>query len=105
MGSSGEYGQGQGTLTKAAGLVTDAKADFNGLSSKLSNQISGVQGKWGGQGASSFMNLHRAWTEKQNTIVKALDDFSESLTLTERENVQNDEQQSSNMANIMHKLS
>ncbi|CAN5289430.1 hypothetical protein BH09ACT12_BH09ACT12_05270 [soil metagenome] len=104
MASSGEYGQGQGTLTKAAGLVTEAKADFNSLSAKLSNQISSVESKWGGQGATAFFTLHRTWTEKQRIIVKALDDFADSLTLTERDNVSNDEQQASNMSNLMNKL-
>lgn len=104
MSNAGEYGQGQGTLTKAAGLVTDAKADFTSLSSKLSSQISSVQGKWGGQGASAFFVLHQTWSDKQRIIVKALDDFADSLSMTERENVSNDEQQASNMNNLMNKL-
>ncbi len=104
MSTSGEYGQGQGTLTKAAGMVADAKTDFNALSSKLSGQISSMQSQWGGQGATAFFTLHNTWTQKQNDIVKALDDFADSLTMTERDNVNNDEQQASNMKNLLNKL-
>lgn len=104
MSNTGDYGQGQGTLTKAAALVAEAKLDFNALSAKLSGQISQVQTKWGGQGATAFFTLHHTWTQKQNDIVKALDDFADSLTLTERDNVANDEQQASNMQNLLNKL-
>jgi len=104
MFEAGEYGQATGALTKAAGLVTDAKADFIGLSNKLSGEINQMQGKWAGQGGSAFFVLHQTWNEKQRTIVNALDEFAESLTLTERDNVSNDEQQMSNMNNLLNKL-
>ena len=65
MSNAPEYGQGQGTLTRAAGLVSDARADFTSLSAKLSDQIAAVQGKWGGQGATAFFTLHQTWSEKQ----------------------------------------
>ena len=79
MSNAPEFGQGEGTLSRAAGLVTDARADFNKIADKLSGQIAGVQGKWGGQGASAFFILHTAWNEKQKVIVDALDEFSASL--------------------------
>ena len=84
MSNAPEFGQGEGTLSKAAGLVTDARADFNQIADKLSGQIAGVQGKWGGQGASAFFTLHTAWNEKQKVIVDALDEFSASLHSTEK---------------------
>lgn len=104
MSGTNEYGAGEGTLTKAAGLVSQAKLDFNGLSNKLSGEISQMQSKWGGQGATAFFTLHSTWIQKQNDIVKALDDFAESLTLTDRDNVANDEAQASNMQNLLNKL-
>lgn len=105
MSNAPEYGQGEGTLTRAAGLVSDARADFTSLSAKLTDQISAVQGKWGGQGASAFFVLHQTWTEKQKTIVGALDEFANSLTLTEKDNVSTDDTQSAGFGRLSSRLS
>ncbi len=95
-----EFGQGEGTLTRAAGLVTDARSEFTTIASKLTDQISAVQGQWGGAGAQAFFVLHQAWTEKQQTIVSALDEFASSLGVTERDNVSTDESQGSNFSRL-----
>lgn len=104
MSTTGDYGHARGTLTQAAGLVSEARADFTALSSRLSAQISQMQTRWGGDGATAFFALHRAWAERQRTIVAALDGFAESLTLTERANVANDERQASAMTALLHRL-
>jgi len=96
MSQAAEMGQGEGTLSKAAGMVVDAKADFDRLSSQLSGQIMGLQGKWAGAGGTAFFSLHQAWTDKQNTIVNALNEFEASLRSTERDNVSTDQSQSDN---------
>ena len=103
--SNPEYGQGEGTLTRAAGLVSDARADFTTISSRLTDQIAGVQSKWGGQGASAFFVLHQTWTEKQTTIVSALDEFAQSLTTTEQTNVTNDDEQGASYNRLAGRLS
>jgi ESAT-6 family protein len=94
--SAPEMGQGEKTLTRAAGMVADAKKDFDGFSRKLDGQIAGLQGKWAGAGGSAFFQLHQAWTEKQNVITNALNEFEASLQSTERDNVNTDEAQSAN---------
>jgi WXG100 family type VII secretion target len=99
-----EMGQGERTLTRAAGLVADAKADFDGLSKALEGQIHGLQGRWAGAGGSAFFALHQAWTEKQRVITSALNEFEASLTSTERDNMSTDETQSSNFNNYAAKL-
>ena len=91
-----EMGQGERTLTRAAGLVADARQDFEGLSKALEGQIAGLQGKWAGAGGTAFFSLHQAWTEKQRVITNALNDFEASLTSTEKDNLNTDETQSSN---------
>lgn len=91
-----EMGQGEGTLSKAAGMVAEAKRDFDGLSKKLEGQIASLQGKWAGQGGQAFFQLHAAWTEKQRIVVGALDEFEQSLQTTERDNMSTDEAQSAN---------
>jgi WXG100 family type VII secretion target len=87
-------GQGERTLTRAAGLVAAAQQDFDALSSNLSSRIQGLQGRWIGAGGSAFFALHQAWTEKQGVITAALHDFEASLTSTERDNMSTDESQS-----------
>lgn len=94
--SANEMGQGEGTLSKAAVLVADAKKDFDGFSSKLDGQISGLRGKWGGAGAQAFFMLHTAWTEKQKVITNALNEFESSLQVTEKDNINTDDAQSAN---------
>ena len=89
-----EMGQGEKTLTRAAALVADAKTDFDGFSRRLDAQIAGLQGRWVGTGATAFFALHRAWTEKQDVITRALNEFEASLVTTERDNVATDDAQS-----------
>lgn len=91
-----EMGQGERTLTRAAGLVGQAKQDFDALSKALDGQIAGLQGKWAGAGGTAFFTLHQAWTEKQAVITKALNEFVSSLTSTERDNFNTDDTQSAN---------
>lgn len=104
MSGAAEMGQGEGTLTKAAGLVSTAKQDFDSLSSNLSGQIAGIQGKWAGAGGSAFFALHQAWTEKQKVITNALNDFEASLTSTEKDNMNTDATQSSNFSKMAGRL-
>ncbi len=88
-----EFGQGEGTLSRAAGLVAEARQDFDRLSTRLDSQIAAVRGKWGGQGAQAFFILQRSWSEKQRTVVGALDGFDLALRRTERDNVRTDDAQ------------
>lgn len=74
---------GEGVLNQAAGLVTDAKADFDRLAANLNTQLLGAQSRWQGQGGSRFFQLAQAWDEKQRTIVGALDRFHTELTGTQ----------------------
>lgn len=101
---SAEYGQGEQALSRAATLVADAKRDFDRLAGQLDDQISGLRGRWVGQGATSFFGLHQAWTEKQNTIVRALDEFEASLRTTERDNTTTDDTQSANYTRTAGRL-
>ena len=66
--------------------------------------IQGMMAGWGGQGATAFNNLMIAWNEKQETILKALDQLSASMVETERDNVATDEGQSAAAANLQGRL-
>ena len=102
--SNADYGQGEKTLSKAAGMVQAAKADFDKLSKNLDGQIQGLQGKWVGSGGQAFFALHQAWTEKQRTIVNALNEFEQSLQSTEKDNTSTDDSQSANMSKLSGRL-
>ncbi|MCW2765203.1 MAG: hypothetical protein JWO11_1162 [Nocardioides sp.] len=102
--SAPEMGQGEKTLSQAAGLVADAKQDFDGFSNNLDGQIAGLRTKWAGAGAQAFFVLHQAWTEKQAAILGALNEFEASLLSTEKDNVTTDDAQSSNYARYAGRL-
>ncbi|GAA3820454.1 WXG100 family type VII secretion target [Nocardioides panacisoli] len=104
MSNSPEFGQGEGVLSRAAGMVADARTDFNSYSNTLTNQIAGVHGKWGGAGATAFFTLHQAWTEKHKVIVDALNEFEDSLQVTERDNTATDDTQRSSYTNLQGRL-
>jgi len=102
--SSVEMGQGEGTLSKGAALVAGAKVDLDRINSKLDGQIQGLRGRWIGSGGTAFFTLHRAWTERQQTIVRTLNDFESALVSTERDNVSTDEAQSAGYARTTSRL-
>jgi WXG100 family type VII secretion target len=99
-----EMGQGAGALSRAAGLVAEARADFTAMSSTLSAQISGLQGRWVGAGAASFMTLHQTWSEQQAKIVQALEEFDSALRATEQRNMSTDEDQAAKYSNLTSRL-
>ncbi len=102
--SQGNYGQGEGTLSRAAGMVSDAHNDFTTLAGRLTDQLSALQGKWVGEGGRAFFTLHQTWSEKQRTIVNALNDFESSLRSTETLNVNTDQESGGGMTHIASRL-
>ena len=80
-------------LTRAAGLVATAKVDFDRRAAALNDQIGGMALRWQGQGGAAFQNLQRAWQEKQTTITSALNDFEQSLLVTDRDFTATDDSQ------------
>jgi WXG100 family type VII secretion target len=97
-------GQGEGTLSKGAAMVGEARADLDSIGTRLESQIQGLHGLWLGDGGTAFFALHRTWTEKQRVIVRALEELEGALTSTERDNVSTDEAQSANYARITSRL-
>lgn len=106
MSQTGSAGlsQTEQALRRAAEEVAAARADVTKLSADLSGQIQGMGARWGGQGASAFHTLHTAWQEKQSKIVGALDQFAESLVLTDKDNVSTDQSQADSAANLTSRL-
>lgn len=102
--SATEMGQGEGTLARGAALVAEARVDLVGISSRLDGQIQGLRGRWQGSAGRAFFTLHEAWTEKQRTIVGALDGFESALTATERDNLATDQAQSAGYARTTSRL-
>lgn len=98
------YGQTEKALSKGAGYVDQARGDVKNKCGVLSSNIQSMMAGWGGQGATAFNNLMIAWNEKQETILKALDQLSASMAETERDNVVTDEGQSAAAANLQGRL-
>ena len=98
------YGQTEKALSKAADFVDQARGDVKGKCGVLSGRVQEMMGGWGGQGATSFNNLMVAWQEKQETILKALDQLSAAMVETEKDNVSTDESQSAAHANLQSRL-
>ncbi|WP_110240566.1 WXG100 family type VII secretion target [Nocardioides gilvus] len=93
-----------GVLDQAATTVEEARVDVTRLSAELGAQIQGLGGRWSGEGARAFTQLHVAWQDKQRRIVAALDDFAASLTHTERDNRSTDLSRSDSAIALAHRL-
>lgn len=104
MSPAAQMGQGQGALSSAAALVTDAKHDFDRLDRLLIDHIDSARAQWAGHGGSAFVALGRAWSEKQRVIVGALDGFAASLRDVERDNSATDDAQSTAYARVQQRL-
>ena len=104
MSTAHEMGQGQGTLSAAAVLVAEARQDFGRLDRELTEHLAQARSLWAGQGGSGFQALGLAWSERQRTIVAALDRFEDALRSTERDNTTTDEAQSAAFVQTRHRL-
>ncbi len=99
-----QMGQGANTLSRAAGLVADARSDLDSLGSRLDGQITGMAGQWVGAGGGAFQSLQAAWTERHRVITRALDGLESSLRSTEHDFMRTDDAQSSTMARLQGRL-
>lgn len=102
--TTSDMGMGEGTLSRAAQLVSGARQDFDRLSGELEGQIGDLRGTWAGSGGRTFLVLHQAWTEKQRVIVGALHDFENSLLGTEKDISTTDDTQASTFHTFQNRL-
>lgn len=102
--TANEMGQGQGTLSRGAGMVVEARADLDRISGALSGRIESLRGQWVGAGGTAFMRLHTEWTEAHKAINSALDSLEAALRRTESDNTSTDESQISPMSNLSGRL-
>ncbi|MBF4163544.1 WXG100 family type VII secretion target [Nocardioides acrostichi] len=99
-----DYGQGEAVLSRAAGMVADAKVDLDLVSQRLAADVESMRAQWGGQGALAFAALGAAWNDKQRRIVAALDGFEANLRTTEKDNLATDDAQRGAMASLQSAL-
>jgi uncharacterized protein YukE len=97
-------GQAEGALSAAAGLVHEARCDFDRLNDELVQHIEAARSAWAGQGATAFTALGHAWSERQRTIVGALTGFEAALRSTEKDNIGTDDTQSAAFARSRQRL-
>jgi uncharacterized protein YukE len=81
---------GEGSLGRAAGLVAEARVDFDRLAADLTARIVADRSRWQGIGGRSFFALQQAWADKQRTIVAALSRFEQALLQTQSANAATD---------------
>ena len=96
--------QTEKALSKGAEFVVTARGEVKTKCNTVSDRVNEMMAGWGGQGASSFGNLMVAWQEKQEQILKALDQLATSMQETEKDNVATDQGQSDSHANLMNRL-
>jgi WXG100 family type VII secretion target len=96
--------QTEKALSKGAEYVNTARGDVKGKCNTLGDRVSEMMGGWGGQGASAFGNLMVAWQDKQEQILRALDQLATSMQETEKDNVSTDESQSEAHLNLQNRL-
>ena len=99
-----DYGQGESTLSQGADRVLAAMADFTAISNRMTDQIAAVQGQWAGSGHNAFQILSEAWNEKQTMIVNALNDFADSLGVTQNINLAQDDDVAGNVQLLQGRL-
>lgn len=91
--SSQQMGQAQGVLSAAARAVAEARLDLDRLDTELVRHLDEARTRWSGQGAAAFWALGLAWSDRQRTIVGALDGFAAALRSTEQLNTATDDAQ------------
>ncbi len=96
--------QTEKALSKGAEYVNTARGDVKTKCNTVSDRVNDMMSGWGGQGASSFGNLMVAWQDKQEQILKALDQLALSMQETEKDNVTTDQSQSDSHLNLQNRL-
>ena len=96
--------QTEKALSKGADAVELARGDVKAKCNTVGDRVNDMLAGWGGQGASSFGHLMVAWQEKQETILRALDQLASSMKETEKDNVSTDESQSEAHLNLQNRL-
>ena len=96
--------QTEKALSKGAEFVNTARGDVKTKCNTVSDRVNDMMAGWGGQGASAFGNLMVAWQDKQEQILKALDQLATSMQETEKDNVATDQSQSDSHLNLQNRL-
>lgn len=95
---------GEGALSRAAAMVAGARHDFDRMGSELEGRIAGLRGAWAGAGGQAFFLLHQAWSDRQRTVVGALDRFEAALLAAERDVTGADDAQAAHLAALTARL-
>lgn len=94
----------EGVLAAASEAVTRARSDVTTLSQQLAGEIEALERGWKGDGARAFDRLHRAWQDKQQRVVGALDGLAAALDETGRDTVATDTAQADATQRLISRL-
>lgn len=90
---SGGMSKQDQALTRAAGLVGDARGELDQQLSGLRGKLAGIGSSWVGAGSSAFQQVMTRWDEDTRRIVSALDEFEANLRSSEATYTSSDEGQ------------
>jgi WXG100 family type VII secretion target len=77
--------------------IDSARMEFGRLSKELESQLANMHRDWVGQGGSAFGRLMVEWQSRQSHVTQLLQQFQDSLTLTQKTATEQDDSQASNM--------
>jgi uncharacterized protein YukE len=97
-------GQAYGALSAGAALVAEARHDLDAIGAELRRRIDDTGVSWCGRGGEAFTTFGHAWSDRQASIVGALDHFESALRATEHVNVATDDDQSAALARYRQQL-
>ena len=108
-------GQEEKALSNAAELVGSARGDVTKLCGTMSDRVADMMTGWRGSGAGAFSTLMITWNERQETILKALDNRADriraeldglaaALVETEKDNLATDEAERAAHAGLQARL-
>lgn len=80
---AGEISKQDQALTRAAGLVAEARRDLDKQCGDMRNKLMGIGAQWKGSSASAFSQVMDQWDRDARKIVTALDAFESNLKASE----------------------
>ena len=91
-------------LTRAAGLVAEARSDLDSQLAGLRGKLAGIGSSWVGAGSTAFQQVMTRWDEDTRRIVAALNEFETNLRSSEATYTSSDESQAQSYQRMLGAL-
>jgi WXG100 family type VII secretion target len=101
---AGEVSKQDQALTRAAGLVADARSELDAQTASLRGKLQGIGSSWKGGAATSFVQIMERWDTDTKKLISALDNFENNLRATEKSYDAVDSEQQSHFTRLSNRL-